>query len=193
MERKRGLTLTDVLITVVIGLVFAVIYSLWGALYTVLQPLGLHLNELVYGMWFIAAVVAVLILRKPGVAVLAEFAAGAGETIVTLQFDAFLMVYALLQGLAVEIVFATTKYKSTKMMTAIWAGIAAALITLPLDWFYGYLAEVAAWNIILMFTFRIISGALIAGVLAHLIYQALRETGVLKFVGSRSVNHHEGL
>lgn len=193
MERKRGLTLTDVLITVVIGLVFAVIYSLWGAVYTVLQPLGLHLNELVYGMWFIAAVVAVLILRKPGVAVLAEFAAGAGETIVTLQFDVFLMVYALLQGLAVEIVFAATKYKSTKMMTAIWAGIAAALITLPLDWFYGYLAEVAAWNIILMFTFRIISGALIAGVLAHLIYQALRETGVLKFVGSRNVNHHEGL
>ncbi len=192
MER-RGLTLTDVLITVVIGLVFAVVYSVWGAVYTVLQPLGLHLNELAYGMWFIAGVVAYLILRKPGVAILAEFAAGAGETIVTLQFDVFLIVYALMQGLACEIIFAITKYKSTKMMTAVYAGIAAALITLPIDWFYGYLGEVAAWNIVLMFTFRIISGALIAGVLAHLIYQALRETGVLKFVGSRKINHHEGL
>ncbi|HIV81970.1 MAG TPA: ECF transporter S component, partial [Candidatus Salinicoccus merdavium] len=66
MAQRKGLTLTDVLITVVIGFVFAVIYSLWGAIYTVLQPLGLHLNELAYGMWFIAAVVAYLILRKPG-------------------------------------------------------------------------------------------------------------------------------
>lgn len=193
MAGRKGLTLTDVLITVVIGFVFAVIYSLWGAIYTVLQPLGLHLNELAYGMWFIAAVVAYLILRKPGVALLAEFAAGAGETIVTLQFDVFLIVYALLQGLACEIVFAITRYKSTRMMTAVCAGIAAALITLPIDWFYGYLAEVEAWNLTLMFSFRIISGALIAGVLAHLIYQALRETGVLKFVGSRKLNHDEGL
>lgn len=193
MAERKGLTLTDVLITVVIGFVFAVIYSLWGAIYTVLQPLGLHLNELAYGMWFIAAVVAYLILRKPGVALLAEFAAGAGETIVTLQFDVFLIVYALLQGLACEIIFALFKYESTRMMTAVYAGIAAALITLPIDWFYGYLAEVATWNIVLMFSFRIISGALIAGVLAHLIYQALSETGVLKFVGSRKLNHDEGL
>ena len=50
MAQRKGLTLTDVLITVVIGFVFAVIYSLWGAIYTVLQPLGLHLNELAYGM-----------------------------------------------------------------------------------------------------------------------------------------------
>lgn len=193
MPQRKGLTLTDVLITVVIGLVFAVIYSVWGAFYTALQPLGLHLNELVYGMWFIAAVVAFLIIRKPGVALLAEFAAGAGETIVLLQFDTILIMYALLQGLACELIFALTKYKSVSMMTAVIAGFAAGVATIPLDWYYGYLGHLETWNLILMFSLRLISAVLIAGVLAHLIYQALSKTGVTKLVGRRSGSDYEGL
>lgn len=45
MAQRNGLTLTDILITVVIALVFAVIYSLWDGIYTILQPFGLHLNK----------------------------------------------------------------------------------------------------------------------------------------------------
>ena len=48
-----------------------------------MQVTGLHLEELSYGMWFAAAVVAYLIIPKPGITLLAEFAAGAGETIVS--------------------------------------------------------------------------------------------------------------
>ena len=87
MAKRKGLTLTDVLITVVIALVFSFVYSIWGGVYTALEPLGLHLNQLLYGMWFIAAVVAYLVIRKPGVALIAEFAAASGETIVMLRFD----------------------------------------------------------------------------------------------------------
>ena len=60
-----------------------------------LATIRLHLNELVYGMWFIAAIVAYLIIRKPGVALIAEFAAASGETIVLLQFDISLIIYGL--------------------------------------------------------------------------------------------------
>lgn len=193
MAARKGLTLTDVLITVVVALVFSVIYSIWGGVYTALQPLGLHLNELIYGMWFIAAVVAYLIIRKPGVAIIAEFAAASGETIVMLQFDVMLMLYGLTQGLACEIVFAIVKYKSTALMVAVLAGVAAALSTLPLDWYYGYLGHLATWNLLLMVGFRVLSGALIAGWLAHVLYRALKETGVLKLVGARGTNHSEGL
>lgn len=192
MAQKKGLTLTDVLITMVIGFVFAVIYSAWDVVYTVLQPLGLHLNELVYGMWFIAGVLAFLIIRKPGVALLAEFAAGAGETIVLLQFDTVLIIYALLQGLACEIIFLATKYKSTSLGTAVTAGVAAGIATLPLDWYYGYLGYLAGWNLVLLFTLRFLSAALIAGGLAYLLFRGLKETGVLKLVGARHKNN-EGL
>ena len=193
MASRKGLTLTDVLITVVIALVFAVIYSIWGGVYTMLQPLGLHLNELVYGMWFIAAVVAYLIIRKPGVAIIAEFAAASGETIVMLQFDVMLMLYGLLQGLACEIVFAIVRCKSTALMVAVTAGVAAALSTLPLDWYYGYLGQLETWNLVLMIGFRVLSGALIAGWLAHALYRGLGETGVLKLVGARSPHRSEEL
>lgn len=193
MAKRNGLTLTDVLITVVIALVFAVIYSLWDGIYTILQPFGLHLNELVYGMWFIAAIVAYLIIRKPGVALIAEFAAASGETIVLLQFDISLIMYGLIQGLVCELVFMFFRYKSTSLMVAVLAGIAAALSTLPLDWYYGYLGHLETWNLALMFSFRILSGALVAGYLGHLLYKALKETGVLKFVGQRTNDSHEGL
>lgn len=193
MTKRKGLTLTDILITVVIALVFSVIYSLWDGVYTILQPFGLHLNELIYGMWFIAAIVAYLIIRKPGVALIAEFAAASGETIVLLQFDVSLIMYGLIQGLACELIFLFFKYKSTSLMAAVLAGIAAALSTLPLDWYYGYLGHLEIWNLTLMFSFRIISGALVAGLLGHLLYKALKETGVLKFVGRSAADSHEGL
>ena len=184
MVKRKGLTLTDVLITVVIALVFSFVYSIWGGVYTALEPLGLHLNQLLYGMWFIAAVVAYLVIRKPGVALIAEFAAASGETIVMLQFDVMLIVYGLIQGLACEIIFALVKYKSTSLMVAVISGISAALATFPLDWYYGYLGQLETWNLLLMFGFRVLSGALIAGWLAHLLYRALKETGVLKLVGN---------
>lgn len=193
MKKGNSLTLTDILITVVIALVFAVIYSLWDGIYTILQPFGLHLNELVYGMWFIAAIVAYLIIRKPGVALIAEFAAASGETIVLLQFDISLIMYGLIQGLVCELVFMFFRYKSTSLMVAVLAGIAAAISTLPLDWYYGYLGHLETWNLTLMFSLRILSGALVAGYLGHLLYKALKETGVLKFVGQRTNDSHEGL
>lgn len=191
MKHSNALTLTDVLITVVIALVFAVLYSFWDGVYTVLQPLGLHLNELVYGMWFIAAIVAYLIVRKPGVALLAEFAAASGETIVLLQFDIALIMYGLLQGLVCELIFFLFRYNNTKLYVAILAGVAAALSTIPLDWYYGYLGYLETWNLILMFIFRIISGALVAGWLGHMLYRGVKETGVLKYVGQRQVDSSE--
>lgn len=78
-------------------------------------------------------------------------------------------------------------------MAAVLAGIAAALSTLPLDWYYGYLGHLETWNLALMFSLRILSGAIVAGWLGHLLYKALKETGVLKFVGRRADNSHEGL
>ncbi|MEJ7422917.1 ECF transporter S component, partial [Staphylococcus haemolyticus] len=78
--------------------------------------------QLTYGVWFMAAIVCYLIIPKPGIALLAEFAAGAGETIVMGKFDIPTIIYALLQGLACEIVFAIFKYQSRSVMVAMLAG-----------------------------------------------------------------------
>ena len=101
---SKGLKLSEILVTVLIAVVFAIIYNLWWFAYNVAQVAGVHIEQLTYGVWFMAAIVAYLIIPKPGIALIAEFAAGAGETIVMGKFDIPTIVYAILQGLACEII-----------------------------------------------------------------------------------------
>ncbi|MEJ7190494.1 ECF transporter S component, partial [Staphylococcus warneri] len=79
---SKGLKLSEILVTVLIAVIFAIIYNLWWFPYEFAKVAGLHLEQLTYGVWFMAAIVAYLIIPKPGIAIIAEFAAGAGETIV---------------------------------------------------------------------------------------------------------------
>lgn len=194
MERaRRGLTLSDILVTVLISVIFAVIYNLWWGFYEAVKPLGLHVEQLSYGMWFSAAVVAYLIVPKMGIALLAEFAAGAGETIVMGKFDIPTFVFAILQGLACEIIFALFRYKSRTVMVCMLAGFAAALISLPIDYFYGYMEEVATWNIILFIVFRLISGVVLAGIVPYLLVKALDQTGVTKLFRPATKEDYDSL
>ncbi|WP_449126382.1 ECF transporter S component [Staphylococcus chromogenes] len=193
MRKKQGLTLSDILVTVLIAVIFAVIYNIWWIAYYTVQPIGLHIDQLMYGMWFAAAVVAYLIIPKMGIALIAEFAAGAGETIVMGRFDIPTIIYAILQGLACEIVFAIFKYKSRTFMVSLLAGMAAALISFPVDWYYGYLNEVAAWNLILLIVFRLISGAILAGVFPYFLVKALDKTGVTKLFRPASKEDYDTL
>ncbi|MGX0035042.1 energy-coupling factor transport system permease protein [Staphylococcus auricularis] len=190
---SKGLKLSDILVTVLIAVVFAIIYNIWNFVYNALQVTGLHLEELSYGMWFMAAVVAYLIIPKPGIAALAEFAAGAGETIVMGRFDIATMIYGLLQGLACEIIFAIFRYQSRSAMVAMLAGLLAAVVTLPLDFAYGYLAEIAGWNLALYIGFRLISGIVVAGLASYYIVKALDKTGVTKLFRQSSRLDYDNL
>ncbi|MFL9486235.1 MULTISPECIES: ECF transporter S component [Staphylococcus] len=190
---SKGLKLSEILVTVLISLIFAIIYNLWWLFYNVAQVAGLHLEQLTYGVWFMAAIVCYLIIPKPGIALLAEFAAGAGETIVMGKFDIPTIIYALLQGLACEIVFAIFKYQSRSVMVAMLAGLVTALISFPVDYFYGYLNEVAGWNLILFIVFRAISGIIIAGLLSYLLVKALDQTGITKVFRPASKDDYDTL
>ncbi|ATH62959.1 ECF transporter S component [Staphylococcus pasteuri] len=190
---SKGLKLSEILVTVLISVIFAIIYNLWWLFYNVAQVAGLHLEQLTYGVWFMAAVVCYLIIPKPGIALLAEFAAGAGETIVMGKFDIPTIVYALLQGLACEIVFAIFKYQSRSVMVAILAGLVTALISFPVDYYYGYLNEVAGWNLILFIVFRALSGIIISGLLSYLLVKALDQTGVTKLFRPASKDDYDSL
>lgn len=75
VRASKGLKLTDILVTIVIAVVFGLVYKIWGPAYDLMKPFGLHTEQLMYGMWFMAGTFAYLIIRKPGVAILAEVAA----------------------------------------------------------------------------------------------------------------------
>ncbi|MDU2098868.1 MAG: thiamine ABC transporter permease, partial [Staphylococcus sp.] len=90
-------------------------------------------------------------------------------------------------------IFAIFKYKSRSLMVAILAGLATALISFPVDYYYGYLAEVAGWNLLLFIIFRSISGIVIAGLLSYLIVKALDQTGVTKLFHPASQKDYDNL
>ncbi|CDQ20068.1 energy-coupling factor transport system substrate-specific component [Halobacillus karajensis] len=190
---EKGLKLTDILVTIIIALIFGIIYKLWGPLYGVISTLGLHVEQLIYGMWFIAAVVAYLIIRKPGVALLAEVAAAQGEFIFGGEWGVATLIFGLGQGLAAELIFAAFRYQRFDMIVASLAGVASALASLGIDFYYGYIGDLALWNLLILFGTRIAGGILISGIFAHLLVKALEKTGVTNLVRPASQEDYKAL
>jgi energy-coupling factor transport system substrate-specific component len=192
-KMKKGLKLTDILVTIVIALVFGVVYKIWGPVYSLLTPLGLQIQELSYGMWFIAASVAYLLIRKAGVAFLAEVAAASGEFLVGSEYGLMVLVYGVVQGLFAEAVFMGFRYKRFDMMVVSIAGVAAAIGSLLMDLFRGYLFDYVWWNVTLLISFRIIGAILLSGVLAYILVKALEATGVTNLLRPASKEDYDSL
>ncbi|GAA0379744.1 ECF transporter S component [Bacillus horti] len=191
--KKKGLTLTDILVTVVIAIIFAVIYKLWGPLYYALKPFGLHLEQAVYGMWFMAATVAFLIIRKPGVALLAEVAAASGELVMGAEWGLETLVYGVFQGLGAELIFLIFAYKSYSLFVTSLAAIGATAGSFVMDTIRGYIFDYELWNLLLLIGMRTVGSIIIVGVCAYYLVKALESTGVTELVRSSSKEDYDAL
>ena len=178
----KGLKLTDILVTIVIAIAFGIVYILWGSVYYALKPIGLHVDQFMYGMWFIAATVAFFIIRKPGVALLAEIAAASGEFLLGSPWGLTVLLYGVVQGLFAELVFMAFKYKRFHISVAILSAIAACLASVLMDFVYGEIGDLAAWNLTLFMIARFLGSILFAGVFAYYLVKVLEATGVTNLV-----------
>ncbi|MBS8265871.1 thiamine ABC transporter permease [Mesobacillus boroniphilus] len=190
---SKGLKLTDILVTVVISIAFGIVYKLWGPLYYALKPLGLHLDQFIYGMWFIAAIVAFLIIRKPGVALLAEVAASSGEFLMGSEWGLEVLLYGFIQGLFAELVLMAFGYKRSGVFVVSLASIAACGGSLIMDFYKGYIEDLAAWNLTLLVVMRVAGSILFSGLLAHVIVKALERTGVTNVLRPASKEDFDSL
>lgn len=176
--QRRGLKLSDILVTILVSLVLGVIYHFWSSIYKLFSPLFFQADELVYGMWFIAATLVFLLIRKPGVAVLAEVAAAHVEILFGSEWGIQLVLYSVLQGLGAELVFALFRYRKFSGSVAALAGVGASVGSLIPDIYYGYVADYSTWMLIAKYSMRAVSSALIAGYLAYALAKAVEATGV---------------
>lgn len=178
MKRKKGLTLVDVVVTIMIAVVFAIVYRLWSPVSDFVGLFGLQAEQLIYGMWFIAGTIAALLIRKPGVAFLAEVAAASGELIAGSPYGPLLLVYGIFQGIGMEVAFALFRYKFFNMWVAALGGIFASFASLGLDYYNALLSDLNTWVLTLRIVFRTVGAAIIAGFLAAALVKALDKTGV---------------
>ncbi|WP_175989397.1 ECF transporter S component [Bacillus sp. Marseille-Q1617] len=187
------LRLTDILVTVVISIGFGVIYKIWGPLYNMIKPFGLHADQLIYGMWFMAATVAFLIIRKPGVALLAEIAASSGEFLMGSEWGLEVLLFGIIQGLFAEAVFFVTGYKRNSLMIISLAAVMSAIGSILMDMYKGYIGDLVVWNLVLFLGARLLGSVLIAGVGAFYLVKALEQTGVTSLVRPADKEDYEAL
>ncbi|ATG55238.1 ABC transporter permease [Brachybacterium ginsengisoli] len=171
----------DLLVTVLIGAAFGVAFLGYGQLYTLIGPLTAAFKPaegLLAGIWFLPAILAGLIVRRPGAALLAEMIAAVLSMLLGSQWGWGTAISGLLQGGGVELAFLLTRYRRYTLPVAILGGVLAALLEWGWERFAYY--QEMSWGFSgAMLGFFLISGALLCGVLGWAATRALVATGAV--------------
>ena len=167
----------DIVVAAVIGVAFGVAFFVAGGLWSAIAGLGPAQN-LFYGVWLLPAIVAPLIIRKPGAALFAEVVAASLSALLGSLWGVDTLLSGLMQGAAAELVFAATRYRSYGFATLAAAGLAASAAAFVHDWYFyysGYATDV----LLLTALWMAVSGAILLPLAAIGLVKALRPTGVL--------------
>jgi energy-coupling factor transport system permease protein len=180
MSDKQAWTLWETLIVTVLGAVFAVLYLGWVQVWLIGQAIfGSLTMDVVMGFWFIVSIVAAAIIRKPGVGFTSEILAAGVQILLGSPAGLLLLVTGAVQGAGAEAVFAATKWRNYSLPVLMAAGVGAAIFSFAYTWIrfdYGALQPAV---LVSMFVLRCLSGALLGGLLGHVIVKALYKTGAL--------------
>ena len=173
----------DIVVASIIAVAFGVVFWAWGLLW--FGPFAVAFNAfppaagLVNGVWFIPAVLAPLILRKPGAALFTELVAAIVSMLLGTGWGWLLFWYGLLQGVGGELAFAAFGYKRFGVTQAMLAGALAGAAATALDLTTSSYGDMqASWQIAYA-ACQIVSGAVIAGLGSVALTRALSGTGVL--------------
>jgi energy-coupling factor transport system substrate-specific component len=173
----------DILVAAVIGVVFGVVFWVWNqvwAAFSFLQPSVLQ--DWVYGMWLVPAVLAPLVIRRPGAALFAEMAAASISALLGSQWGPDTLLSGFIQGAAAELVFAVTGYRRWSIGVLAIAAIASAVGAWAHDWWLYYAdvaVELQALRLVVMGASAVAFAAF--GSLA--LVRSLRKAGVLEGFG----------
>ena len=180
MPTQSVWTLRETLIVAVLGAVFGVLYLGWVQVWLVLQAVfGPVTMDVVMGFWFIVSMIAAAIIRKPGVALVSEVMAAAVQVLIGSPAGLLLLLTGLVQGAGAEVVFAATRWRRYSLPVLMAAGMGAAVFSFAYTWIRFDYGSLAPGLLVTMFVLRLTSGALLGGLLGHLIVKALYRTGVL--------------
>jgi len=174
----------DIVVAAVIGVVFGVVFTAWNQLYAGLDAVTKPFSDVIYGMWLVPAILAPLVIRKPGAALFAEMAAAGVSAFLGSQWGPDTLLSGFVQGAAAELVFAFVGYRRWSYAVVAVAAIASALAAWAHDWVIYY-ADVSVELQLLRLAFMAISAVVIAGLLSLALARSLDRAGVLGgFAGS---------
>jgi len=171
----------DIVVTAAIAVAFGVVFWAWNFVWATAGPMFAAVppaQNILYGVWLIPAVLAGLVVRKPGAAVFAELVAASVSALLGSQWGLDTLASGALQGLAAEVGFAAMRYRVWDLKTA---GLAAALSAVA-AWVHDmplYYPDLTLTDQLVIGAFMVVSAVIIAGVGSYWLMETLAQTGVL--------------
>jgi energy-coupling factor transport system permease protein len=185
VDRSARWRTVDIVVTAVVAVAFGVVFWAWNYVWAAADPFFQVFKPAQYvlsGVWLMPAVVAPLIVRRPGAAIFAEVVAASVSALLGSIWGLDVLLSGIFQGGGAEIVFAVLLYRRWGSGVAALAGAGAAvgmaLHDLPI-----YFPPSAGYDMgfyIPVVVAMIASGIVIAGIGGHALVRALAGTGVLR-------------
>lgn len=181
-RKSSPLPLKDLVLMVVLGVVFGFLYwalvQAWTGLSILMGPAGDLAQHFLTGGWLLVAPIAVAIVRRPFVGIIAEVLASIIEVVfLGSAVGPILLIAAAIQGLGSEIPFALRRYRSFGWGVFALSGLLGAGLV------FFYSAFRFGWYGQELFVLRLIlqlaSGLILGGLLAKIIVEAIAKTGVV--------------
>lgn len=178
---KTGYSTQNLVIVAVLAAIAGVINTgvgnLWYLANTSLGPLG---GALIQGMFMWAYILAVFIVRKPGIALIFGVIEASTEVLLGNAAGIGTLGWGISQGLAIEAVLLCVGYSRFGLITALMAGMASSQLgTLWSSIFYGW-DPAYSKDVWLAVPINIISGAIFSGGLGFYLATKLAKTGLIR-------------
>lgn len=173
----------DIVVVAVVGVAFGLVFWAWGLLWNgplaVLGSLALPVLDLGYAVWLMPAVLAPLIVRKPGAALFAELVAAGLSAILGSVWSVDTILSGFVQGAAAELVFAFTLYRRWTFPVLAMAALASAAAAWIHDWVIYY-SEIDLTIQLIRGVFMAISAVVIVAGGSLALHRALKQAGALE-------------
>ena len=171
----------DIVVAAAIAIAFGVVFWAWNQVWAAATPAFVAIpaaQNILYGIWLVPAVLAGLIIRKPGAALFTELVAASVSATLGSQWGLDTVVSGALQGVGAEIVFLIVGYRrwtiAVALIAAVGTAIAAWVHDTPL-----YYADLGLGPQLVILAFMVVSAIVIAGIGSWLLMRSLVQTGVL--------------
>lgn len=189
MKENSGWRTIDIVIASIIAVTFGVIFWAWNIVWGATEGAFAFFppaQTLLYGVWLIPAVLAGLIIRKPGAALFTETVAAIVSALLGAKWGATVIPQGLVQGVGAELVFAAFRYRTWNLPVAVLAGVGTGIGAALFD-FFVWNAEYDLGSYRVPYALlTVVSSAIIAGAGSWLLVRALAPTGVLdRFAAGR--------
>ena len=179
--RPRGPWRTvDVVVVGVLAVAVGLLEWVWNvAQPTITAPFSATpLTALTVGVWLLPGPLGMLVVRRPGAAVLTSTLAAVVAALLGSSWGWAVVYYGFLQGLAPELVFAATRYRRFGLPVALLAGASAGVAVTALD-LLVYFPSVSAGFGVVYLGCAVLSGVVVAGLGAWALTRALARSGAL--------------